>query len=144
MKVKIKLLHERAKMPTKAHDLDAGFDLTAITKGVDDFGNFVYGTGIAVRIPDNNVGLIFQRSSVSKKNMILTNAVGVIDAGYIGEITFKFKPLAHAVHTSAKPYDIGERIGQLIILPIPSIEFELSDDLGDSDRGTGNYGSSGK
>lgn len=144
MKVKIKLLNEKSVIPTKAHDLDAGYDLKAISRTVDDFGNYVYGTGIAVRIPDGHVGLLFQRSSVAKKNMILSNAVGVVDAGYLGEITFKFKPLIHAVHTSAKPYEVGERIGQLIIIPIHSLEFELSEDLGSSERGTGNYGSSGK
>lgn len=144
MKVKIKLLHERAKMPTKAHDLDAGYDLTAVSRRIDDFGNYVYGTGVAVRIPDGHVGLLFQRSSVAKKNMILSNAVGVVDAGYLGEITFKYKIMMHSLHTSARPYEVGERIGQLIIMPIPSIEFEQTDDLGESERGMGNYGSSGR
>lgn len=144
MKVKIKLLHEKAVVPKKAHDLDAGFDLTAITRTFDDFGNFIYGTGIAVRIPVNHVGLLFQRSSVAKKTQILSNAVGVVDAGYTGEITFKFRHLVDHRHTSARPYEVGERIGQLIIIPIPSIEFVLSDDLGESERGTGNYGSSGR
>ena len=143
MKVKIKKLHPNAVIPTKAHNLDAGYDLTAVSRNVDDFGNMVYDTGIAVRIPDNHVGLIFQRSSVSKKNQILSNAVGVIDAGYLGSITFKFKHIGQP-YTSAKPYEVGERIGQLIILPIQSIEFEESEDLGESDRGLGNYGSTGK
>ena len=143
MKLKIKKLHPKAVIPSKAHDLDAGYDLTAVSRSVDDFGNMVYSTGIAIRVPDNHVGLIFQRSSVSKKNQILTNAVGVIDAGYIGDITFKFKHIGQP-YTSAKSYEVGERIGQLIILPIPTIEFEEVDDLGDSERGTGNYGSSGR
>lgn len=145
MKVQFKKLNANASVPTKAHDQDAGFDLKAVSRSMDDHGNWVYGTGIAIRIPDNHVGLLFMRSSVAKKSQILTNAVGIIDAGYLGEITFKMKPIIQDVrYTQARPYEIGEKIGQIIIIPIPSIEFEEVQDLGTSERGTANYGSSGK
>lgn len=145
MKIQFKKLDKSASVPAKAHDQDAGFDLKAISRSMDDHGNWVYGTGIAIRIPDNHVGLLFMRSSVAKKSQILTNAVGIIDAGYLGEITFKMKPIIQDIrYTQARPYEIGEKIGQIIIMPIPSIEFEEVQDLGTSERGTGNYGSSGK
>jgi len=144
MKVKIKLLNDLAVVPSKAHNNDAGFDLKATSRSSDDYGNFVYGTGVAVRIPDGHVGLLFQRSSVAKKTQILSNAVGVIDAGYTGEITFKFRHIVNNKYTQARPYEVGERIGQLIIIPIPSVEFELTDNLGESERGEKNYGSSGR
>ena len=144
MKVKIKLLHPLAEVPKKAYEHDAGFDLKAVSVSRDDYGNAVYGTGVSVRIPNGYVGLLFQRSSVAKKSQILSNAVGVVDAGSLGEITFKFRHLVDVRKSAARPYEIGERIGQLIIMPIPSIDFVEVNDLGDSERGTGNYGSSGK
>lgn len=122
MDVKIKLLHEKAVIPTKAHNDDAGFDLTAVARTVDNYGNYVYDTGVAMNIPSGYVGLIFQRSSVAKKSVILSNSVGVIDAGYTGSITFKYKPIVADVSSSmARPYEVGERIGQIIIIPIPRI-----------------------
>lgn len=151
MKVRFKKLSENAVAPNKAHPTDAGFDLTATSRVVDDYGNIVYGTGIAVEIPENHVGLIFPRSSVCKKELFLTNSVGVIDSGYRGEIMVKFKmtassldPLTACENLERLIYKTGERIGQLIIIPIPEIEFIETDELSDTDRGTGGYGSTGK
>src|SRR5690625_7975433 len=84
MKVKIKKLHEQAKMPFKKHSADAGFDLYA-TSRVNEGGNIVYGTGLAFEIPEGFVGLVFPRSSIANKTIALSNAVGVIDASYRGE-----------------------------------------------------------
>lgn len=145
LKIKIKKLTPNAVIPTRAHAEDAGLDMTAISRRTDDHGNYVYGTGIAVSIPFGYAGFIFMRSSVAKKSQILTNAVGIIDSGYLGEITFKMKPIIQDIkYTQARPYEVGEKIGQLIILPVLPVEFEEVDDLGSSDRGTGNYGSTGK
>lgn len=91
MKIKIKKLSSDAVMPTKAHPTDAGFDLVATSRNIDDYGNLVYGTGLAFEIPEGYVGFLFPRSSISKKNLILTNSVGVLDCHYPGEVTFKFK-----------------------------------------------------
>lgn len=71
--------------------------------------------------------------------MILTNSVGVIDSGYRGEVTAKFKPFLFT-----KPYNVGERVAQMIIIPYPHIEFQEVDILSESERGTGGYGSTGK
>lgn len=143
MKVKFKKLHPSAITPTKAYPTDAGFDLTAIGMEWDENETFLeYSTGIALEIPIGCVGLIFQRSSVSKVSQILSNCVGVIDSGYRGEIKFRFKDLVNGV--PQRRYAVGEKIGQLIILPIPHIEMVESDNLSESDRGNGGFGSTGK
>lgn len=137
MKVKIKKLDERATVPKYAKDGDAGLDLTAITRTSSTRGYMEYGTGLALEIPYGFVGLIFPRSSISNVNMSLTNAVGVIDSGYRGEIKFRFKP-----STSGKDmYKVGDRVGQLIIIPYPEIELEEVDELNESVRGDGGFGS---
>lgn len=140
MKVKIKKLVENAVIPTYAKKGDAGMDLTATSKTYDEQGNVVYGTGIAVEIPEGYVGLVFPRSSICKTDLLLTNSVGVIDSGYRGEIMAKFA----YVHMHNKKYEIGDRIAQLIIMPYPTIEFEEVDKLSETERGEGGYGSSGK
>ena len=145
--VKIKKLHKDAVVPTKAHKYDAGFDLTAVSKSYDEYGNICYGTGLAFSIPKNYVGLIFPRSSICKKDLSLANSVGVIDSGYLGEVSFKFKESLSLTEARTKThfddYKIGERTGQLIIIPIPQINLVECDDLGDSERGVGGFGSSG-
>ena len=151
MEIKIKKLRKDAVMPRKAHATDAGFDLTAVSRVFDCEGNVTYGTGLAFDIPEGYVGLVFPRSSNAKKDLILSNSVGVIDSGYRGEISLKFKPssviekpdLAYIPESIAK-YEIGDRIGQIIIMPYPEIEFVEVDELGESERGTGGYGSTGK
>jgi len=139
MKIKFKKLSPNAVAPTKSHIADAGADLTAISKHIDSIGCAVYGTGLAVEIPPGHMGLIFPRSSISKMNMTLTNSVGVVDHGYSGEIMFKFKPAT----TGSGAYNVGDRIGQLIIMPYPEVEFEEVEDLGESERGDSGFGSSG-
>ena len=140
MKVKIKKLVENAVIPTYAKKGDAGMDLTATSKTYDEQGNVVYGTGIAVEIPNGYVGLVIPRSSICKTDLLLTNSVGVIDSGYRGEIMAKFA----YVHMHNKKYEIGDRIAQLIIMPYPIIEFVESEELSETERGDGGYGSSGK
>ena len=157
MKVKVKKLNENAKMPKKAHSTDAGFDLVATSVEYDKTGSIVYGTGLAFEIPEGYVGLVFPRSSIYKQDLMLTNAVGVIDSGYRGEVMCKFKAAPYLLKQSddvdlyssllpkfANTYKVGERIAQMIIMPIPSIEFEDVDELSSSDRGEGGYGSTGK
>lgn len=80
MKVKIKKLNENAVIPSYSKQGDAGMDLVATSKIFDKYGNVEYGTGLAMEIPEGYVGLIFPRSSISKKDLALTNAVGVIDS----------------------------------------------------------------
>ena len=140
MKVRIKKLDPNSVIPTYAKEGDAGLDLTAVSKTVDNSGNIVYGTGLAFEIPQGYVGLVFPRSSNAKKDLWLTNSVGVIDSGYRGEGMFKYRPVSF----KEREYAVGERVGQLIIMPYPYIEFEETDELSESERSTGGYGSSGK
>lgn len=140
MKVKIKKMHANAVVPKYAKPGDAGLDLTATSEEWNDDNTMVtYGTGLAVEIPEGYVGLVFPRSSVSKTTLNLTNSVGVIDSGYRGEIMFKFRYLEEGMI-----YGVGDRIGQLIIMPYPQIEFEEVEDLSSTERGEGGFGSTGK
>ncbi len=86
MKVKVKRLSPDSVVPSYAKEGDAGLDLTATSFNTDPQGNFIYGTGLAIEIPEGYVGLIFPRSSIVKKQMALANSVGVVDSGYRGEL----------------------------------------------------------
>ena len=140
MRIKIKKLHEDAKIPKYAHYGDAAVDLTAVRQWEDQASNVCYGTGIAIEIPDGYVGLLFPRSSVSKTNLRLCNSVGVIDSGYRGEIMLKFDRRGFVDNI----YSVGDRVGQLMILPVPSIQFFEVDDLSSTARNSNGFGSSGR
>lgn len=144
MQVKLKLLNDLATIPQYANTGDACVDLTATSFEVKE-GFIEYGTGITLEIPDGHVGLIFPRSSVTNKPLMLKNSVGVIDSSYRGEIKFRFQTLVdnHNSIMSTQRYKVGDRIGQLLILPFPKVEFITSDALTDTDRGAGGYGSTG-
>lgn len=162
MKVRIKKLCPEAKIPVYAHPGDAGMDLYATSRTLDEMGNTVYKTGIAVEIPEGYLGLVFPRSSNSKKTLWLTDHVGVIDSGYRGEIILKYRtsltfqnammnmirmvfkrPLKFEYVTLSE-YKVGDRVGQLVILPYPKIEFDEVDFLNPGDRGVKGYGSTGE
>lgn len=136
MQVKIKKLHDLVEIPTYAKKGDAGMDLTAVSIEKDAYGNAVIHTGLAVEIPEGYVGLVFPRSSISKYDMHLRNSVGVIDSGYRGEIMLKFSFLEDGAL-----YQMGDKIAQLIILPYPQITFEEVDELSETERGEGGFGS---
>ena len=99
-----------------------------------------YKTGLALEIPKGHVGLLFPRSSVYKTSMIMSNCVGVIDSGYRGEIMLKFRD---QWRDYSSRYEVGDRVGQLIIMPYPQVELEEVDNLSSTDRGSGGYGSTG-
>lgn len=141
VRVRFRRLSPDAVAPVKAHPSDAGFDLTCVSVEEDRrHGCVSYGTGLAVEIPPGHVGLVFPRSSVYREDVILSNCVGVIDSGYRGEIKAKFRILQPHIHR----YTVGDRIAQLIIVPYPEVEFQEADSLGESDRGEGGYGSTGR
>lgn len=156
MKVKFKKLHEDAVLPSYAKSGDAGMDLVTISEweqkhSGDDKNQWYYleyKTGLAVEIPEGFVGLLFPRSSISKSSLILANSVGVIDSGYRGEICFRFKLDANMVKNACADYlphryVKGDRIGQLVVLPYPTIEPEFADELSTTERGEGGFGSTG-
>jgi dUTP pyrophosphatase len=136
MIVKIKKLHPKAVIPAYAKEGDAGLDLIAI-EFEEKNEHVTYKTGLAIEIPQGYVGLLFPRSSIYKRSQMLTNSVGVIDSGYRGEIMMKFS-------RSINQYWPGDRIGQLIILPYPQVEFEETKELSLSERSGGGFGSTGR
>jgi dUTP pyrophosphatase len=140
MIIKFKKLHENAQAPKQGREGDAAWDLVAVSKAREK-NYFEYGTGIAVAIPEDHVGLIFPRSSISNYQLILSNSVGVIDHNYRGEIKFRFKP---SQELSERHYEPGDKIGQLIVIPRPYLEFEECEELDQTNRGADGFGSSGK
>lgn len=140
MKVKIKRLDKSAVIPKYAKDGDAGLDLTATAYKVNEKGQYIYTSDLALEIPDGYVGLLFPRSSICKKDLEMTNSVGVIDSNYRGPIKSVFNPTCE----DPEIYELGERFAQLIIIPYPKIEFEEVEELSETERGSGGYGSTGK
>jgi dUTP pyrophosphatase len=138
MKVNIKKLVESAIIPTYAKPGDAGMDLYSTSIEVSEDGVVTYGTGLSIEIPKGYVGLLFPRSSNYKQDLVLCNSVGVIDSGYRGEIKFKYFQIGENM------YKVGDRVGQIIILPYPQIEFTEVDDLSKTERGEGGFGHTGK
>jgi dUTP pyrophosphatase len=140
MKVNVKLA-EDAVLPAYSKEDDAGLDFvtTGITMTTSKYVE--YGTGVHIEIPEGHVGLVFPRSSISKYDLLLTNSVGVIDSNYRGEIRFRFKKLSNGANETV--YNIGDKIGQLIIVPIPKVELNVVDELSDTERGSRGFGSSG-
>lgn len=136
MKVKFKKLLPSAKAPFKQHEHDAGWDLTVASISFKN-GLIVYSSDIAVEIPTGYVGLLFSRSSVANKDLILSNCVGVIDSTYRGPIMAKFRKTKQG----AAIYDIGERFCQLIIIPHPTIQWQQVDELSETARANSGYGS---
>jgi dUTP pyrophosphatase len=136
MNVKIKKLHKDAVIPSYAKPGDAGMDLTAVNISFDEFDNLVCETGLAVEIPKGYVGLVFPRSSISKYALHLRNSVGVIDSGYRGEILIKFGYVPNEL-----VYKKGEKVAQLVIIPYPEVSFEEVDELSETERGDGGFGS---
>ena len=139
LQIKVKKLHQNAIIPSYSKDGDAGMDLTITEIYNETEKDITYGFGIAMEIPRNYVGLIFPRSSVRKYDLSLTNCVGVIDSGYRGEIQSTFKK----TENDSIVYNIGERGAQIIILPYPQIKFVETDNLSDTERGEGAFGSTG-
>lgn len=142
MEIKFKKLHKDAVIPTYATPGSAGLDLTALSfeQETDESGKLilVYKTGLAVKIPEGYVGLLCMRSSVSKKSLSLTNAVGVIDSDYTGEILLKFKITTDALPSIYKP---GEKCAQLVIVPYFRGDIMVTEELPETERGDGGFGS---
>ncbi|MDI9539990.1 MAG: dUTP diphosphatase [Bacillota bacterium] len=142
MKIKIKKLHEDAVIPVKGSDYAAGYDLYAINDEVIYPHNTTkVSTGLAIEIPEGYFGGVFARSGLaSKKGLRPANCVGVIDSDYRGEIIV-------LLHNDTDTYQLvnkGDRIAQLVIMPYLSVEFEEAENLNDTERGDGGFGSTGK
>lgn len=150
MKVKIKKLNEKAVIPAYAQEGDAGMDVTC-TSYEYDYGtsSWMYHTGLSFEVPKGYVMLIFPRSSNRKTDCYLANSVGVLDSGYRGELMLAFKNRDSILSgpfgagNLVPPYTVGERVGQIMILPYPQIEFKEVAELSSTERGEGGFGSTG-
>ncbi len=142
MKVNVKKLHPAASIPWNATAGAACFDLRTIEPGEVGpcGGTFQFRTGLAFEIPAGHVMLIFSRSGHGFKNRIsLVNSVGVIDSDYRGEVQVKLRndsPFRFG-------FEPGDRIAQAMILPVPAVEMELTEELTETQRGAGGFGSTG-
>ncbi len=142
--VSIKKLDERAILPTYGSAYAAGADLYAVCDGEVTFlpgETKLIKTGLAMEIPEGYAGLIYARSGLaSKRGLAPANKVGVVDADYRGEVMVAL----HNHSTAEQKIFAGERIAQLVIAPFLKAEFTQVEELGDTARGTGGFGSTGK
>lgn len=142
MKIKVKL-DDHAIMPTKAHKEDAGFDLYLPNgikrKYIHVHEDLIVDTGVHFEIPKGYVGFVKSKSGLSVKQCI-EHGAGVVDSGYTGSVTI------HLYNHGNQPYVFkgGEKLAQIVFLPIPEIELVQVSGLEDTDRGTNGFGSSGK
>jgi len=147
MKILFKKLVQEAQKPKFGKPGDAGADLTATSQTIHDddyYHTIVYGTGIAVEIPEGMVGLVFPRSSIRDKNLIMSNSVGVIDSGYRGEIMVTFNVIDPKLEMNVpNRYDVGDRIAQLVIMPVPLVQYTEVEELSETERNTSGHGSTG-
>lgn len=143
MELPFRLLDPAAQAPSRAHDGDAGLDLRAVGSAEIAPGERVsVGTGIAVEIPEGHAGLVLPRSGLAARHGIaLVNAPGLIDAGYRGEIRVLLLNTDRGEPFAIQP---GDRIAQLLIVPFAAAEPVEVTELGDSARGEGGFGSSGR
>ena len=143
-KVEIKKLDPRAIIPTYGTEFSAGADIYALLDEpltINPGETKLIHTGLAMAIPEGLVGLNFARSGMAtKRGLAPANKVGVVDSDYRGEIMVALHNHSEAVQT----IDNGERIAQLVIAPYVTADFILSDELDDTDRGEGGFGSTGK
>ena len=144
MRVRIKKIDDRAIIPTYGTEYSAGADLYALLDSSVEIAphetTFIH-TGISVEIPEGYCGLVFARSSMgAKRGLAPANKVGVIDADYRGEIMVALHNHSEKIAT----VEPGERVAQLSIVPFLKAEFEEADDLTDTTRGAGGFGSTGK
>lgn len=141
LKVKFKKLHADAKLPIKGSLHAACYDVYAHSVERDYEGLITYGLGFATEIPEGYMAVVVPRSNLSKHKWILGNSVGIIDSDYRGEWMVKMRSLS-GIYASA-PYQVGERVAQVYFAPVLETEIEEVDELSDTARGTGGFGSTG-
>ena len=143
VKLKVKRLTGTARSPTYAHWGDACFDI--YSDGLKSISGTtqVHETGLKFEIPNGYAMMIYSRSGMGfNDNTRLANCVGVVDSGYVGEVMVKLTRDDGCINTFQ--YKRGDRIAQAMLIPVPVVEFEEVDDMEDTERGDGGFGSSGK
>lgn len=151
MKVQIKKLYPEAYLPQYIKEANGAMQLIAIGKYFDEFGNAVYNTGLSIFIPEGHIGLIFPRSNNFKQDLTMSDSVGILSPGNTKEIIIRFKPVSffaddiismengrdsytfdyvcvgkeHIEDTDEMSlYHVGDRVAQLLIIPVPQVEWE--------------------
>jgi dUTP pyrophosphatase len=144
MEIPVRVLHPDATLPVYAHVGDAGCDLVAVESRTiaPGGGRVMVPTGLAVAIPEGHGGFVLPRSGLAAKHGVTCiNAPGLIDAGYRGEVMVA---LVNLDPTNEYEVKKGDRIAQLVVLPVPPTNFSAVDDLPPAHRGEGGFGSSGR
>jgi len=144
MNIKIKKLRDGARIPTRGSASAAGYDLYACLSEsvtIAPHNTAMIGTGLSVAVPEGYFGAVFARSGLaSKQSLRPANCVGVCDSDYRGEYTV-------ALHNDGEVERVvndGDRIAQLVVIPYLSVEFEEVDELDETERGAGGFGSTGR
>ncbi len=144
MEIQVKALHSDAVVPSYAHDGDAGCDLVAAESCVIAArgGRAMVGTGLSIAIPEGFGGFVVPRSGLaSKHGVTCVNSPGLIDAGYRGEVRVALVNL-----DPKDDYEVqkGDRIAQLVVMPVATVTFVVAEELPTATRGHGGFGSSGR
>ena len=144
MNIKVKKLKPGATVPTMGSKFAAGADLYSAEDAdvvIEPSETKFIGTGLAMEIPEGYVGLVYARSGLAcKRGLAPANKVGVVDSDYRGEI----KVALHNHGTEAQTVEKGERIAQMVIAPYLSVNYEEADELSETERGEGGFGSTGR
>ena len=144
MDVRFKKLNDLAKIPTRGSKFSAGYDLYAATDEdiqIPPHSTVKIGTGLVMELPVGWFGAIFARSGIAtKRGLRPANCVGVVDADFRNEVLVAL----HNDTSETMTVQAGERIAQLVILPYQDIDFKEVNELHDTDRGMGGFGSTGE
>ena len=157
MKIKVKKLSATAKLPTRGSEGAGAWDIYADQVTTSYSGARVY-TGLSIEVPPGYMLCLVPRSSISKYDWRLSNSFGIVDSDYRGEVQFVFSAVPTDIDIEEAalldisgdlmytefPYKVGDRIGQAFLLPVINTEWEEVDNLSETDRGDGGFGSTGK
>ena len=139
IEIELKLINDNATVPSRKHDSDIGYDISAaIDVLIPSKQVQLINTGIAINLPNQCAGFVLPRSGLASKHKItLINSPGLIDPGYTGEL------MVPLINHGSSDYQIkiGDRIAQLVLINTNSVEFKIVDNLPDTERSTGGFGS---
>lgn len=136
MTINFKKTHPDAKTPVKMNMSDAGFDCFAVEMNeTEDY--LEYNLGFQIEIPNGFFGLLVARSSITKYDLMVKNSVGIIDSGYRGDVKLRTKKFGDKI------YNLGERVCQLVILPLPNFYLKEVEELDSDNDRFGGFGSTG-
>lgn len=141
LQVKFKKLHADAKLPIKGSEHAACFDVYATSVELDENRVVTYGLGFSTEIPKGWRGVVVPRSNISKHPWVLANSIGIIDSDYRGEWMVKFKCISNFIE--AVPYGAGDRIAQIYFEKNTDVQFVEVEELDQTERGAGGFGSTG-